>query len=204
MPLILSASPYFTHPIFVRDASLFLLLTHYLYSLPSLNWHLVTHIANNSNPLCLTKIVGINAVLFAAFGLHVALMPFKNPIHNHLEAGSLVLNFALFDTALLASRHGDASHMLALGWVLDIIRIVSVTVLVGYGVYENRAELPSFCTLLFKSWRQQSVAPGFKDSLLTDEERDDDSGDDDDLMVERQPGVEDEVEAETENDPAVT
>ena len=150
--------------------------------------------------------MGINAVLFAAFGLHVALMPFKNPIHNHLEAGSLVLNFALFDTALLASRHGDASHMLALGWVLDIIRIVSVTVLVGYGVYENRAELPSFCTLPFKSWgrRQQIIAHSeFEDTLLTDEERDD-SKDDNNLMVERQPGVEDEVEAETENDPAVT
>ena len=123
-------------------------------------------------------------------------MPFKNPIHNHLEAGSLVLNFALFDTALLASQHGDASHKLALGWVLDIIRIVSVTVLVGYGVYENRAELPSFCTLPFKSWRrrrhQTFAHSGFEDTLLTDEERDD-SKDDDDLMVERQPGVEDEV-----------
>ena len=152
-----------------------------------------TTIANNSNPLCLTKIVGINAVLFAAFGLHVALMPFKNSIHNHLEAGSLVLNFALFDTALLASQHGD--HMLALGWVLDIIRIVSVTVLVGYGVYENRAALPSFCTLPFNSWRrrQQIIAHSeFEDTLLTDEERDD-SKDDDNLMVERQPGVEDEV-----------
>ena len=149
--------------------------------------------------------MGINAVLFAAFGLHVALMPFKNPIHNHLEAGSLVLNFALFDTALLASRHGDASHMLALGWVLDIIRIVSVTVLVGYGVYENRAELPSFCALPFKSWRRQQIIAHseFEDTLLTDEERDD-SKDDNNLMVERQPGVEDEVEAETENDPAVT
>ena len=122
-------------------------------------------------------------------------MPFKNSIHNHLEAGSLVLNFALFDTALLASQHGD--HMLALGWVLDIIRIVSVTILVGYGVYENRAGLPSWCTLTsFKPWQRNQIVAhsvsGFDDSLLTDEERDD-SKDDDDLMVERQPGVEDEV-----------
>ena len=116
-------------------------------------------------------------------------MPFKNSIHNHLEAGSLVLNFALFDTALLASQHGD--HMLALGWVLDIIRIVSVTVLVGYGVYENRAGLPSWCTLTCKPWRcRQIIADsGLEDSLLTDEERDD-SKDGDDPVVESQSEVE--------------
>jgi hypothetical protein len=176
------------------------------YSLPSLR-HLVTCTANNSNPLCLTKIVGINAVLFAAFGLHVALMPFKNPIHNHLEAGSLVLNFALFDTALLASRHGDASHMLALGWVLDIIRIVSVIVLVGYGVYENRAGLPRCCTSALRPWQRHQVIAhaGIEDALLTDEERDDD-GKDDDVAAERQPGFEDElvgpIAAEAEDDGA--
>ena len=124
--------------------------------------------------------------------LHVALMPFKNSVHNHLEAGSLILNFALFDTALLASRHGDESQKLALGWVLDIVRIVAVTVLVGYGVYENRAGLPSWCTLTsFKPWQRNQIVAhsvsGFDDSLLTDEERDD-SKEADDLVGERQPG----------------
>jgi hypothetical protein len=119
-------------------------------------------------------------------------MPFKNSVHNHLEAGSLILNFALFDTALLASRHGDESQKLALGWVLDIVRIVAVTVLVGYGVYENRAGLPSWCTLTsFKPWQRNQIVAhsvsGFDDSLLTDEERDD-SKDGDDLVGERQPG----------------
>ena len=121
-------------------------------------------------------------------------MPFKNPVHNHLEAGSLILNFALFDTALLASRHGDESHMLALGWVLDIIRIVSVTVLVGYGVYENRAGLPRCCSPC-TSWRrrQTMVYTGFEDSLLTGTEMND-GQEGDDFVAERQPGVEAEPE----------
>jgi hypothetical protein len=139
-------------------------------------------------------------VLFLAGLGHVALMPFKNKVHNHLEAGSLVLNFALFDTALLASVHGNESQKLVLGWVLDVIRIIAVTVLVGYGIYENRAGLPSCCTA-FTPWRrhQTVVHSGFEDALLTDEDRQESIGDDGDMAVDRgQPGVEDESEVAVE------
>ena len=128
-------------------------------------------------------------VLFLAGLGHVALMPFKNKVHNHLEAGSLVLNFALFDTALLASVHGNESQKLVLGWVLDVIRIIAVTVLVGYGIYENRAGLPR-CCIVFTPWRSRPmvVHSGFEDALLTDEDRRES------IVDGGQPGVGDESE----------
>ena len=148
----------------------------------------MSRIANNSNALCASKIVGINAVLFLAMSLHVALMPFKNKVHNHLEAGSLILNFALFDTALLVSVQGDETEKLVLGWVLDVIRIVAVTVLIGYGIYENRAGLPGCCQALTPWQRQVTIADGFDHALLADEEGDGDADRDlDALAVEGEP-----------------
>ena len=70
-------------------------------------------------------------------------MPITNRIHNHLEIGSLVLNFALFDTALLATsgQGSNVDNVATVSLVLDLVRVVAFLALGGYGVYENRANL---------------------------------------------------------------
>ena len=101
--------------------------------------------------LCSSKVVAVNAVLFASVIIQTVLMPFKNRVHNHLEIGSLVLNFLLFDIALLATsgREGsNADNVAAVSLVLDLVRVAAFLVLGGYGVYENRA---SFSSLLCSS-----------------------------------------------------
>jgi hypothetical protein len=74
-------------------------------------------------------------------------MPFRNRVHNHLEIGSLVLNFVLFDTALLATSGGEGSiadNVAAVSLVLDLVRVAAFLALGGYGIYENRAGIFRF------------------------------------------------------------
>ena len=90
-------------------------------------------------------------VRFASVITQTVLMPFKNRVHNHLEIGSLVLNFLLFDIALLATSGGEGSNadnVAAVSLVLDLVRVAAFLALGGYGVYENRA---SFSSLFYSS-----------------------------------------------------
>jgi hypothetical protein len=90
--------------------------------------------------LCTEKVVAVNIVLFASVIIQTVLMPFKNKVHNYLEIGSLVLNFLLFDIALMATG-GGGEGVSTVSLVLDLVRVVGFLVLGGYGVYENRASL---------------------------------------------------------------
>jgi hypothetical protein len=93
----------------------------------------------DTDELCTSKVVAVNAVLFASMIVHTVLMPFRNRVHNYLEIGSLVLNFLLFDIALLATSGSDGLETVRL--VLDLVRVAAFLVLGGYGVYENRVSL---------------------------------------------------------------
>jgi hypothetical protein len=94
--------------------------------------------------VCSSKVVAVNAVLFASAIIQTMLMPFRNMVHNHLEIGSLVLNFALFDTQLLAtsgSEQPNANNVETVSLVLDLVRFAAFLALGGYGVYENRVSI---------------------------------------------------------------
>jgi hypothetical protein len=93
--------------------------------------------------LCTPKVVAVNAVLFASVIIQTVLMPIRNRVHTHFEIGSLVLNFVLFDTALLATsgQGSNVDNVATVSLVLDLVRVVAFLALGGYGVYENRTNL---------------------------------------------------------------
>jgi hypothetical protein len=93
--------------------------------------------------LCTPKVVAVNAVLFASVIIQMVLMPFRNRVHNHLEMGSLILNFLLFDIALLATsgQGSNVDNVATVSLVLDLVRVVAFLALGGYSVYMRTGQI---------------------------------------------------------------
>jgi hypothetical protein len=128
--------------------------------------------------LCSSKVVAVNAVLFASVIIQTVLMPFRNRVHNHLEIGSLVLNFVLFDTALLAtsgSEGPNANNVAAVSLVLDLVRVAAFLALGGYGIYENRASICEFmCGSVKEEEEEEEEEKEAPEEEVEQQEQDDD------------------------------